>query len=105
MSRDEAEARYVHRRDAWTGAMRRANSGRAADLATLAITQEAYETAAAELELWRSGARIAIPIQPDGRAGLETVIGQEMAWRRLHEQNQKGPGRLSRLIRRMYGRD
>src|SRR6188474_2137121 len=45
---EEADARYVAARDAWTAAMRAANSGRSADLASLAIAQEAYEAAAAE---------------------------------------------------------
>jgi hypothetical protein len=44
-SPEEAEARYVAARDAWTAAMRAANSGRPADLATLAVAQDAFEAA------------------------------------------------------------
>jgi hypothetical protein len=105
-SLEEAEALYVTARDAWTAAMRRANSGRSADLASLAITQEAYELAVAEVERWRSGATVAIPIQPEKkRAYLEAAIGQEMAWRRVHASSlEKRPGRLARLTRRLTGR-
>jgi len=104
-SREEAEARYVTTRDAWTAAMRKANSGRAADLASLAITQEAYEVAAAEVERWRAGQVVAVPIEPETkRAGLEALIGQEMAWRRVHEVKVKQPGALSRLARRLTRR-
>jgi hypothetical protein len=104
-SLEEAEARYVVARDAWTAAMRKANSGRSADLASLALRQETFELASAELERWRSGVTISIPIEPEAkRAGLEAAISQEMAWRRVHEQHEKQPGRLSRLARRLTGR-
>ena len=80
MSLEEAEAGYVTARDAWTAAMRRCASGRAADLASLAIAQEAYEQASAEVARWRSGERVAINIEPDAkRAGLDAAIAQEMA--------------------------
>ncbi|MDQ4035546.1 MAG: hypothetical protein M3153_06415 [Chloroflexota bacterium] len=105
-SLEEAEARYITARDAWTAAMRRANSGRSADLASLAITQEAYELAVADVERWRSGSTAAIPIDPGAkRASLETAIGQEMAWRRVHASSlEKRPGLLARLTRRLTGR-
>ena len=104
-SREEAEAQYVAARDAWTAAMRRANSGRAAHLASLAITQEAYEAAAAEVELWRSGARIPIPIKPEAsHSVLDTAVGQELAWRRVLHHEEKQPGLLGRLRRRLTGR-
>jgi hypothetical protein len=104
-SHEEAEERYVVARDAWTAAMRRCSSGRAADLASLAIAQEAYELASAEVERWRSGARVTIPIVRDApRTGLEVAIGQEMAWRRVHEHQKEAPRPLSRLIRRLTGR-
>ncbi|HEX7196195.1 MAG TPA: hypothetical protein VF364_05090 [Candidatus Limnocylindria bacterium] len=101
----EAEAQYVTARDAWTAAMRRANSGRPADLASLAITQEAYELAFAEVERWRSGATVAIPIEPEKkRTKLEAAIGQELAWRRVHEASlREHPGLFSRLKRRLTG--
>jgi len=85
--------------------MRKANSGRSADLAGLAITQEAYELAAAEVERWRSGVKVAIKIEPEAKLhDLETAIGQEFAWRRVLEQQDRQPGRLSRAIRRLTGR-
>jgi hypothetical protein len=104
-SREEAEAQYVTARDAWTAAMRLANSGRAAHLASLAITQEAFEAASAELELWRTGARIAIPIEPEAsHSVLEAAVGQELAWRRILHPPQKALGLFSRLRRRLTRR-
>ena len=101
-SLEDADARYVTCRDAWTAAMRAANSGRAADLASLAIAQEAYEEASAEVQRWRSGAKVAVPIELDrNRAGLRAVIGQEMAWRRMHEPKPKDGGALSRIARKL----
>jgi len=104
-SQAEAEELYVTARDAWTAAMRAANSGRSADMATLAIAQEAYEAAAAERERWLSGTKVAIPVRPndDGHRGLEAAIGQEMAWRHvLHDK--KPEGMLTRIRRRLGGR-
>lgn len=92
-------------RDAWIAAMRKANSGRSADLASLAITQEAYELATAEVEGWRSGAKVAIKIEPGAKLhDLQTAIGQELAWRRVHDNHERHPGRFARLIRRVTGR-
>ena len=102
---EEAEAQYVVARDAWTAAMRRANSGRAADMASLAITQEAYEAATAELQRWRSGARIAIRIEPEApHSVVETAVGHELAWRGLLHPAVKQPGLLGRLRRRLTRR-
>ncbi len=98
-STEEAEERYVAARDAWIAAMHKANSGRSADLASLAITQEAYEQAMVEVEKWRSGAKVAIPIEPEAKLhDLATAIRQELAWRRVHERlvhddQDKPPGR------------
>ena len=104
-SREEAETQYVAARDAWTAAMRRANSGRAADLASLAITQEAFEAESAELDLWRTGARVAIPIRPEAsHSVLEAAVGQEIAWRNVLHPPEKKPGLLGRLRRRLNGR-
>jgi len=104
-SREEAEAQYVEARDAWTAAMRRANSGKTAHLASLAIAQEAFEAASAELELWRTGARVAIPIQPDTtHTVLEAAVGQELAWRRVLHAPEKKPGLFGRLRNRLNGR-
>jgi hypothetical protein len=84
--------------------MRGAGSGRPADLATLALTQDAYEKALAEAELWRTGARVAIPVEADVRAGLEAAVGHEFAWRRINQVPAKVPGLLARLARRLTGR-
>ena len=79
--------------------MRKANSGRSADLACLAIAQEAYEQAMVEVEKWRSGVKVAIPIEPEAKLhDLATAIRQELAWRRVHERlvhhdQDKPPGR------------
>ena len=104
-SREEAEAQYVEARDAWTAAMRRANSGRTAHLASLAIAQQAFEAASAELELWRTGARVAIPIKPEAsHTVLEAAVGQELEWRRVLHPPEKAPGLLGRLRKRLTGR-
>lgn len=102
---EEAESRYIACRDAWTAAMRAANSGRPADLASLAIAQGAFEEATAELQAWRSGSRVAIPIQPErNTAGLQAAINQEIAWRRMHEPKPTQEGALSRLVRKVTRR-
>ena len=104
-TRAEVEQRYVEARDAWTAAMKAASSGKAADLAVLALAQEAYETAAAERQRWESGARVAIPIEPETpHPDLGAVIGQELAWRRIHSVAEKPVGLLGRLRRRLLGR-
>lgn len=100
-NREEAEAQYVVARDAWTKAMHAASSGRPADLASLALTQETYEIAAAERERWLA-ARIAVQIEPaEPRRNLEIAVGQELAWRDIHEQPQPVPGFFGRLRRRL----
>ncbi len=105
LSREEAEASYVIARDAWVVAMRGANSGKASDLATLAIAQEAYEAASAEVEQWRSGGRIALPIQTESeRNGIRIAVGQELEWRRVLHPEEKRVGPLGRLVRRLTGR-
>ena len=103
-SPEEAEARYVAARDAWTKAMRAASSGRPADLATLALTQETYEAAAVERERWLTSGRMAIPIQPDEpHRAVEAAVGQEMAWRKVRH-HEKPPGFLGRIKKRITGR-
>ena len=84
--------------------MRAANSGRSADLASLAIAQEAYESAAAERERWLTGSRVvAVPVAPEKRSGIEAAVGQELSWRTvLHPEPPKG-GVLSRVRRRIFG--
>jgi hypothetical protein len=100
-SEDEAQEQYVAARDAWTAAMRAAGSGRPADMASLAIAQEAYEAASAELERWLTGRRIAVPVEPDkARTAINVVVGQELAWRKVHGQETKRPGLIGRLLGR-----
>ena len=100
---EEADARYVAARDEWTRAMRAANSGRPADLASLAIAQEAYEVAVAERDRWHTGTKVAIPVDTETRSGIEAAVGQELAWRQvLHPEPPKG-GVLSRIRRRLTG--
>jgi hypothetical protein len=103
-SRAEAHELYVAARDAWTAAMRAAASGRPADLAALAITQEAYEAASAEWERWESGDRVAIAIETDRSASVGAVVGQELAWRKVHDQDRASGGLVSRILRRLRGR-
>ena len=101
----DAEERYVAARNAWTAAMRAASSGKPADLASLAITQEAYEAATAEFERWRSGERLAIRIQPETtQRGVNAAVGQELAWRRVRESDAKSPSLLGRMARKLRGR-
>lgn len=96
----EAEIDYVRCRDAWTAAMRAASSGKSADLASLAIAQEAYEAATQERDRWLSGIRVAVPVEPEARrAPIEVVVEQSMAWRKVHE-HEKPRGVLGRLFGR-----
>jgi hypothetical protein len=103
-SLEEAETLYVAARDAWTAAMRTAASGRPADLASLAIAQEAFEAATAERERWLAGGRVAIPVEPTNgtRSSLETAVGQELAWREVLQPRQP-EGFLARMRRRLFG--
>ena len=101
-SPEEAEARYVAARDAWIAAMKAANSGRAADLASLAIAQEAYEAATAERDRWLSGNRVAIPIDEPPQPSLGAIVGQELAWREVHDgKAERRPGLIGRLATRL----
>ncbi len=103
-TRDEVEERYVAARDAWAASMRVANSGRPADLAALAIAQEAYEAASAERARWESGTRVAIPIEPENdERRLGAIIGQELAWKKVRTADEKPVGILGRLRRRISG--
>jgi hypothetical protein len=106
VSLEDAEERYVAAREAWAGAMRGAASGRPADLATLAVTQEAYEAALAERDRWASGARVPIPVEPDRPKSIEAAVRQEVTWRLAHqgEPDGKRPKGLRGLFRRMRGR-
>ena len=99
----DLEDRYVAARDAWTHAMHAANSGRPADMASLAIAQEAYEVVADERERWIATGHVAIPIQPsEPRHDIEIAVGQEVEWRRVHEHQPK-LGLMARIRRRLGG--
>ncbi len=76
-SRDEAEARYVAARDAWSAAMKAAASGTEADLEWLAVAQEAFEEASAERMRWLPANHGAA----GARADLDVAVTQELAWR------------------------
>lgn len=106
-SPEEAEAAYLAARDAWTAAMRASSSGRPADLAALAIAQEAYEAAAAERRRWAAApevVRVAVPVEPvDARRGIEVVVGQELEWRRVKDRRPSAGGLLSRIKRIFSG--
>lgn len=104
-SREEAEARYAAARDAWVTAMHAANSGRPADMAALALAQEAYEAAVTERDRWLNANHVAIPIEVERPAnGLDAVVGQELAWRRIHSAPAEPRGLLGRLKRRITRR-
>lgn len=107
-SREEAEAQFVAARDAWTDAMRRASSGRSADLASLAIAQEAYEVASAQREGWLAGGQTAIPITPGtSRRPIDVFLQQDLAWQRVRDAERRRPtllARVARLARRITGR-
>lgn len=104
-SRDDAEQRYVAARDAWVAAMHAANSGRPADLAALALAQEAYEAATTERDRWVNSAHVAIPIETERTTnGIDAVVGQELAWRRIQTSPEKPRGLFGRLKRRITRR-
>lgn len=99
-SREEAEAQYVAARTVWVDAMHKASSGRPADMASLAIAQEAYERAAVERARWANGPKAHVPVQPAPRKDVEIALGQELAWRRVREAEHRPRG----LIGRLFGR-
>lgn len=106
--REDVELEYEAARDAWIAAMRAAESGKAADLAALAMTQEAYESALAEKRRWDATPRVAIPIEPDRPKGIDAVVGQELARRRIQrladEHGHQKPKGIGGLMRRLRGR-
>ena len=104
---EEAEERYRAARDVWTAAMRAASSARPAELAALAVAQDAYERAAAERARWRSGPRTAIPVEAEtDRRPIDIVVGQELAWRKMHREDaeEQSAGLLGRLFGRRRSR-
>lgn len=83
--------------------MRASTSGRPADLAALAIAQEAYEAATAEREHWARQQAVAIPIETAApRRNLDIVVGQEAEWRRVKERESDGGGLIGR-VKRLFG--
>ena len=103
-SREDAEQRYVAARDAWVTAMRAASSGRPADMAALALAQEAYEAAVTERDRWLNGNHVPIPVEPERTTnGIDAVVGQELAWRHIHKAPEEPKGLLGRLKRRITG--
>ncbi len=99
----DLEERYVAAREAWTQAMQAAGSGRPADMASLAIAQQAYEIIAAEREDWLASGRVAIPIEPSPkRHDIEIAVGQELAWRRVQQHDDRS-GFFTRIRRRLSG--
>jgi hypothetical protein len=101
---DAAFAQYNAARDVWLAAMRAANSGRPADLASLALAQEAYELAVAERDRWQTGSTVAIPVESDERRPIDAIVGQELAWRDVHHEEQVRQERSPGLLARLFGR-
>lgn len=86
--------------------MRQAMSGKPADLANLAICQEAYEACLEERERWIAGGRVSVSVEPeDEERSVDAVVGQELAWRRVRAVAETTPARgLRGLMRRLRGR-
>ena len=106
MTRADVDAAYEDSRIAWAAAMRAARSGRPADMAALAIAQEAYEQALAEKRRWDENPRVAIAVEPERPRGIDVVVEQELARRRakeLDDQRQQKRGGLGGLVRRLRG--
>jgi len=105
-SQQEVEAAYVVARDAWTAAMKAASSGRPADLASLALTQEAYVAASAERTRWIQAAptnRAAIPVDlPGGTREIDMVVRQELDWKRVKTEPPRQRG-FKGLVKRILG--
>lgn len=100
----EAMEHYTATRDAWVAAMRAANSGRPADMASLALAQEEYELATAERDRWRSTGVVAIPIEPEEHRPIDAIVGQQLAWRDVHHEEQERRRRSPGLLGRLFGR-
>ena len=84
--------------------MRAAGSGRPADMASLAIAQEAYEAVSAEREHWLASGRVAIPVDPaPKRDQIEIAVGQELEWRRVLARDTRR-GLFTRIRDRLSGR-
>jgi hypothetical protein len=89
--------------------MRRASSGRPADLASLAIAQEVFEMASAQRDGWQAAGRSAHLVREDHSRpqGVDVIARQDLAWRRVRESALPGPrllGRMARFARRLVGR-
>ena len=95
---------YTAARDAWVAAMRAANSGRPADMASLALAQEEYELAVVERDRWRSSGTVSIPVEPEEHRSIEAIVGQQLAWRDVHHEEQERQRRPRGLLGRLFGR-
>lgn len=73
-------------------------------MASLALAQADYEAAAAELRRWETGQKTAIPIRPEAPRGIDAIVAQELAWRRVQTTDERRPGPLGRLLRRLTRR-
>jgi hypothetical protein len=108
LTQQEVEAAYEAARLEWTAAMRAARTGKPADMAALAIAQEAYENALAEKRRWDAAPKVAIPIESERPRGIDAIVDQELARRRVKELDEQHrahkPGGLGRLVRRLRGR-
>jgi hypothetical protein len=100
-SPEEAEAQYVAARTVWVDAMHNASTGKPADLASLAIAQEAYERAAIERTRWQNGPKAHVAVEPPPKRNVEIALGQELAWRRVREAEAR---RKTGVMGRLFGR-
>ena len=84
--------------------MRVARSGKPADLAALAMAQEAYEAALAEKHRWDASPRSAIPVESDRPRGIDAIVGQELARRRLHDAEERQRQQKTKGLRGLWMR-
>lgn len=105
---EDVERDYEAARNAWTAAMGAARSGRPADLAALAVAQEAYESALAEKHRWDASPRATTPVESERPKSINAVVAQELARRRAQELDEEHrrqkPKGLSGLVNRLRGR-
>lgn len=108
VTQEEVAEQYLAARDAWVSAMRAAQSGKAADLAALAMAQDRYEAALAVKQRWDAAPRATIPIGPDRPRSVDAIVTQELARRRVqehhHELEEARPGGLRGFFRRLRRR-
>lgn len=107
---EEAEAAYQAARGAWLDALRGSGAGGNRVLAKLALAQEKYEKAGADLELARAEDALHRQrlealrrSQEEIRRRAQAIAGQSAAWDRVHEERPAARG-LGGLVRRLLGR-